>query len=626
MSTTVATKKRAKEVAVKSHRVRARQVPTVVTEKLHRKKPKRSKSGSSTASKISHKSLRSSIQRQPLGHLIILDKLQEAGFSGAVSNQKDLLEKYSTDESIFSIQPQVVIQPKNKKDLEIAVKVLSEETKQFPALSLTPRAAGTGLSGGSLTDSVIIDVVTHLNKLEKITKVHDEITFTCEPGAMWKDVEKELKQHNVYIPAYPASKDICTIGGSVGNNAAGPDSLRYGHVADWVKSLDVILYDGNTYKIEPLNYKEYKKLIKEKNAYAVIAKKIFNLIEKNEKVINKARPKTAKNTAGYSLWDVIDTSVAKFKKGEGTFDLTRIISGSQGTLGIISSITMRTKKIVKDSTLIVAPVFELKDASKVVLEALKYNPRNIEMFDGLTFELALQNPDFFKRRLKGLEYYKVLLAMYTTYHIGFNKKIPEFNMLITLDDESLKDKNLADAVQKLRQAGSKKAKVVKSSTNIEMWWQLRRASFMLAKLKDPKKRPAPFLEDITVPPKQMAGFFKEIKSFLKRYNLIAAVHGHGGNGHFHFYPLIDFENRTTPALIVKMAEEFFTTAIKYQGDLCGEHNDGIIRTPHLSKMFSRNTLKLFEQTESIFDPEDIFNPGKKVHPRFDIKDSIRRTN
>ncbi len=580
---------------------------------------------SSTAKPITRAEL-SEIKREPLGHLMVEHMFREAGFRGDVLSDKETLEKFSTDESIFSIKPQIVIRPLDKQDVETAVKIVARETKNFPALSLTPRAAGTGLSGGSLSDSIVIDTTSHLNKIEKVTETKDKITFTCEPGAMWRDVEKELKPYDAYIAPYPASKDFCTIGGSVGNNAAGPDSLRYGQMADWIESLDIILNDGQTYTIKPLSYKELQKQMKGKDALAKISKEIFALIEKNEKVIKLAKPKTQKNTAGYSLWNVLDTSVAEFKSGQGSFDLTRIVTGSQGSLGIIVSVTMRARRNTKDTTFVVAPVFDLKDVSSMVLEALKYDPINVEMFDGLTFDLALKNPEFFKRRLSGVMYYKVLLNMYATYHVGFGGKAPEFSLLITLDNETLKGMPASEIVAKIKKVGSKKARVVKSDTEKEMWWQLRRASFMLAKLKDPKKRPAPFLEDITVPPEQIAGFFTEIKKFLKRYNLIAAVHGHGGNGHFHFYPLIDFENKTTPALIVKMAEEFFSTAVKYGGDLCGEHNDGIIRTPHLSKMFSKTALDLFKETEHIFDPDDIFNPGKKVNPRYDIKSSIRKTN
>ena len=248
-------------------------------------------------------------------------KLREAGFRGGVSSDKKVLEKYSTDESIFHIRPQIVIQPKDRKDVETAVKIMAVETKRFTSLSLTPRAAGTGLSGGSLTDSIVIDVAPHLTHIEDAKETKDGATIVCEPGAMWRDVEKRLKQAHSYIPSYTSSKDICTIGGSVANNAAGPDSLRYGHCAEWVESMDVVFHDGNTYTLRPLSYKEFKALTKEKHAYARISREIFALIEKNESIIENGQPKTQKNSAGYALWDVVSTSVEEFKKGKGTFDL-----------------------------------------------------------------------------------------------------------------------------------------------------------------------------------------------------------------------------------------------------------------------------------------------------------------
>ncbi len=171
-----------------------------------------------------------------------------------------------------------------------------------------------------------------------------------------------------------------------------------------------------------------------------------------------------------------------------------------------------------------------------------------------------------------------------------------------------------------------RARIVKNSSEIEMYLQIRRASYTLSKFLDPGKRPAAFLEDMTVPPENLAKFFIEIKRLFKEFNVQSAIHGHGGNGHFHFYPLLDFTSKTTPLLVEKMAEKFYDTAVKYKGNICGEHNDGIMRTPYLYKMFSKQMLDLFKATEHLFDPDDIFNPGKKVNPRFDIKKSIRHTN
>jgi FAD/FMN-containing dehydrogenase len=565
------------------------------------------------------------LKREPLGHLLVEKLLKEAGFQGGISSSKAILDRYSNDESIFTIRPQIVLQPKNKHDVEKAVSVIARETLRFSSLSLTPRAAGTGLGGGSLTDSIMIDVCTHMHRIEEPVRKNGTVTITCEPGAMWRNVEKRLKAEGVYIPSFPASKDICSIGGSVANNAAGPDSLRYGHTANWVESVDITLYDGKTYTFEPITYAQYKSIIKKDNAHGRILKEVFGLIEQNEKAIYEAKPKTTKNSSGYALWDMLDVPVASFKKGKGTLNLVRLVAGSQGTIGILTSVTMKTEPIPKNTELVVVPVFNLEAAGKAILKALDYEPINIELFDGLTFDLALKNPDFFRDRLGKLEYYQVLLSMYTTYHVRYMGKTPEFTLLITTDKHTPR-KNGKTLADNLRRNGAKKARLVSNPIEAEMFWQIRRASYSLSKFQDPNKRPAAFLEDMCVPAKNMPRFFMEIKRLLKKYNVTACVHGHGGNGHLHFYPLLDFENKATPALVMKMTEEFFATAIKFDGNLCGEHNDGIIRTPHLSKMFSPKALALFKSLEHIFDPYDIFNPGKKVNPRFDVKASIRHTN
>ncbi len=565
-------------------------------------------------------------KKNPLGHLLVEKLIIEAGFTGGISTNKDVLKKYSTDESIFSIKPQMVLQPRSQRDVEIAVRVIHENTEQFPSLSLTPRAAGTGLSGGSLSDSIIIDVMKYLDHIDDPVIDNGEVTIACEPGAAWSAVEKILKKEGAYLPPYPASKDICTIGGSVANNAAGPNSLRHGHCADWVQSMQVTLYDGHTYELKPITYKEYKNLIKHDNAHSNIAREIFTLIEKNEKAIQEAKPKTRKNSSGYAIWDVLSGSVASFKRGKATLDLTKLISGSQGTIGVITSVTMRSTPIETKTKLVVVPTFNAAETGKVIETVLKYDPLNIELFDGLTYDLALRNPGFFRSRLSKSQYCRVLLSMYTMYHVRFVRQIPEFMLLITFDENNLKNRKIESIVKALRTDYSKGAREVTNAAEQEMLWQVRRASYTLSKFQDTKKRPAAFLEDMTVPPENFSKFFVEIKKLLKKFNVRAAIHGHGGNGHLHFYPLLDFTEKNTPNLIEKMCDEFFATAIKHGGNICGEHNDGIIRTPHLSKMYNKKILTLFELVEHIFDPQDIFNPGKKVNPKFDVKESIRHTN
>ncbi len=561
-------------------------------------------------------------QKDAMGHLYVEEILRNAHFQGDISTDKTDLDIYSTDESIFSVRPQIVIAPKTAKDLQIAVKTIGAHTKTFPSLSLTPRSAGTGLSGGSLTDSIVVDMKKYLNRIGVFNETDN--TITTEPGIMFPVVETELKKHGRYIPSFPASKDICTIGGCVGNNAAGPDSLRYGHFAEFVASLNVVLQDGNIYVIKPLTFDGYKALLKQNNEYARIAKEVYELIKANEADLQAAKPKTKKNSSGYPLWSVLSTSVKDFEKNNGVFDLTRLISGSQGTIGIIVNITLKTEPIVNDTVLLAVPVYELTKAGELITSVLQYNPTNVELFDGASLTLAVENPNFFRDRIKGFAYYQFLFALYTTYYFKLKRKAPEFTLLITIDPHAT-EHSANEIVQNVKESTGLPIEIINNPHRKEMLWQIRRASYTLSKLQDVTKRPAAFLEDMTVPPEYISEFFLEVKQLLKKHDVTAAVHGHGGNGHLHFYPLLDF-TQDQGDKVVAMSEDFFNTAIKFKGNICGEHNDGIIRTPHLSKMYPKKILKLFEDLEAIFDPKDIFNPGKKVHPRYDIKKYLRHTN
>ncbi len=566
-------------------------------------------------------------RRDRLGHLLLEQLLRNAGFRGMVSTEKSVLAEYATDESIFSISPQLVLQPFNARDVEIAANVVAKETSRFTSLSLTPRGAGTGLSGGSLTDSVVIDTRTHLNNIGDISyrDKTEDVTITVEPGVLWSDLEHTLRSRGYYIPTYNTAAEICSVGGAIANNAAGAEASEFGHCSDWVESLEIVLSDGKKHVSKPLSYKELKALIKKDNAYARIVGDVFSLIEKNETEIKKNRPKTRINTAGYDLWDVVPQGVAAFKKGKGTFDINKLLVGSQGTVGIITSVTMRATALPTATTTICVPVYEVADIGKIITKAEEYKPRKLEVFDNTTYDLALQNPEYFKKYVRGISYYRMMLTMYTNYHVRYSRKLPTYFLLVQLDSETTL-KTPASTIAHTISIGKNQARVLYNPIEEDMFWNMRRASYALSKRLDDTKRPAAFLEDMIVPPAQLPKYLTEVANLFKEFNITATMHGHAGIGHFHFYPLLDFTQKTTPALVEKMSEKFYSLATKHGGSLCGEHNDGIIRTPHLDKMFSKKMMDLFVQTEHIFDPDDIFNPGKKVNPRFEVRDVIRTAN
>lgn len=557
-------------------------------------------------------------------HRQLENALQEHGFSGEISNNPTDLEQHATDESIFHVRPELVIFPRSVSDIQIAVQSVNQLHSPTLPLHLTPRAAGTGLSGGSLNDSVIINTTKYLNTIHGYTIQGDEVLFDIDPGVMYPVLEKEMEKYGTYIPSFPASKDICTVGGMVGNNAAGPDTFHYGHTAQYVESMNVVLSDGNEYTLSPLTWEIFETELKRDDLLGTIYRHVWELLLHQEEMVLDSRPDTAKNSAGYALWDVLSTTVEEFMKGRGVFDLSQVFSGSQGTLGVITRLTIRTVPKKTDSQLITIPIFDLETVGNVITQMVTKKPISIELFDGPTYQSALKNPDFFRDRIVSEEYKKTISYLPWIYKKRFGKKDPHFVLLVTLD--SLSDEETATEVKTINKEHGTRAWHTKDPREKEMIWQVRRASYTLSKLADPTKRPAAFLEDMTVNPDQIGPFFNAIEDLFTKHDVHAYVHGHGGNGHLHFYPLMDFTDPKTADLIEPMADDFFAAAVKYGGNICGEHNDGIIRTPYLDRIFSQETLDMFVSLEHVCDPKDIFNPGKKVNPRFNIKKSIRHNN
>ena len=559
-------------------------------------------------------------------HKRFADELIEKGLQGEVSFEKDDLNTHAFDESIFHIQPDLVIYPKNAHDIEEAAALTNKFNKSGNTVSLTPRAAGSGLSGGSLNDSVIINTTRYLNKLLKArTNPDGSIDYTAQPGMYYRDLEKVMDKKNVYIPSLPASKDLCCLGGMFGNNAAGADTFRYGHTSDYVTSLKIVLADAKEYVVHSrLDYAGLTELLKRKDALGQLYGTVWDLVREHEAEINSAKPITRKNTAGYPLWNVLDCSVSDFKAGKGNFNIIELLCGSQGTLGIVTELTMRAVPKQKDTSLVVLPIFDLEQAGSVISYLAKQAPINIELYDDLTFSLALEHVDFFLDRMDQSAYRKFTKEITRTHKKDYNSNIPRFTLLTTFSKDQ--SSMLPHILERLQNQFSVSAEIVSNPVREHMFWQIRRASYSLSKLADPNKRPAAFLEDMSVKPQYIGAFFDDIQELFEQHDIRTAIHGHGGNGHLHFYPLMDFSDPKTPAKITELSEAFFTVAAKYHGTICGEHNDGIIRTPYLKIMFERKILDLFIRLEHMIDPLQIFNPGKKAEPKFDIQKSIRHTN
>ena len=261
---------------------------------------------------------------------------------GEVQEDEKTLGKYSTDASLFKIRPRVVVFPKDAEDIKALVRFVAERKKDDPSLSLTVRSGGTDMTGAAIGESIIVDVNRHMTKFKDIGDDY----ATAEPGMFYRDFEKETLKHKLFMPSYPASREICTIGGMVSNNAGGEKTLTYGKTEDYVREVKMVLRDANEYVFKALNKNELDVKMKLDTVEGEVYRELFKIVDDNYQLLKDARPDVTKNFAGYYLWNVWD-------REKQLFDIPKVIVGSQGTFGIITEVTFRLITPNEHSTIVI---------------------------------------------------------------------------------------------------------------------------------------------------------------------------------------------------------------------------------------------------------------------------------
>jgi len=263
------------------------------------------------------------------------------GFEGDIDETDESRAAYSHDASLFQIFPKVIVFPKNSSDVGAVVRFVNQYKKIDPTLSITPRSAGTDMTGGAIGSSIIMDFTKYLYTIKKVTP---EFAIV-EPGCYYRDFDTATRGIDRIMPTYTASRDICAVGGMVANNSGGEKSIKYGKTENWIKELKVIFSDGEEYIVRPLTSVELDAKANQYDFEGEIYRKLWKLIHQNYDEIMSAKPQVSKNSAGYYLWNVYDQAT-------GMFDLCRLIVGSQGTLGIVTEITFKLAPVEKYSNIL----------------------------------------------------------------------------------------------------------------------------------------------------------------------------------------------------------------------------------------------------------------------------------
>ena len=526
---------------------------------------------------------------------------------GEVDDSPKTREFYSHDASLFELQPDVVVTPKDSEDVQAVVRYVREHKEAQPELSITARSAGTDMSGGAINESVILDMNKHFTTIKKVTAT----TAHAEPGVFYRDFEKQTFKHKALLPSYPASRSLCTIGGMVANNSGGEKSLEFGKTENFVTELKAVLADGNEYTFKPLTKAQLDKKMAQKDFEGEVYRKLFKLVDKKYTRIKAAKPNVTKNSTGYNLWDVWD-------RDKGIFDVTKLLVGSQGTLGIITDIKFRLVPTRPHSGLLVTFMKDLAPLGEIINVVLQQKPATFESFDDHTLWLSIKFLPYFAKTLGVMGVIKLMFSLLPD-GLMLLRGIPKLILMIEFDGDTQEE--VEEKINHMRTILKPYHMAMErdpDEASSEKFWIMRRESFNLLRKKVRDKHTAPFIDDLVVPPRYLPEFLPQLRRIIKKYGLLATIAGHMGDGNFHIIPLMKIEERKERAKLRPAMKEVNELVLRYKGSLSGEHNDGLVRGPWLGQMYGPEVLAIFREAKDIFDPDGIFNPHKKANADWDF--------
>lgn len=504
---------------------------------------------------------------------------------GSVETDKTVLHKNSRDASIFEVMPSGVITPQDSSDIQALVKYAVQQARDGNKISLTARNGGTDMSGGPLTEGYVLNM-NHLNGMGVVDVAGR--TLRVQGGVMHKHIEEATHPLGLLFAPYTSSHLICGIGGMIGNNASGEKSIKYGATSKNINSLKTVLSDGNEYEFKPLTRAEVEEKKRQPDFEGRLYRGVTELLERHRSLIAEKKPRTRKNAAGYPLWELWD-------EHEHIFNMARLFIGAQGTLGIVTEAELKLVKMNKYSRMIVTPITDLSTLPDVVRTMLHYGPASCETFDHHTYRLAKQYfPEDAARAHVAEGKHIVILATYE----GNDEH--DTNVLAGKAKEALEEKGY-------------ETHWIDDEATIESFLTIRRQSFqMLLDHPGEGQRAMAFLEDTIVPLDKYDEFLHRLEEILNHYSMTYTYAGHIGDGSIRLIPLVNMEAEGAAEHIMELETKVNDLVLEFGGSISVDHNDGIIRTPFLEKQFGHEMVRLFAMVKLLFDPLNIFNPGKKI--------------
>lgn len=518
--------------------------------------------------------------------------------SGEVTTSSDARHYFATDASIFTLTPALVVYPRSEGDVRKVARFTWQLAERNRVVPITARGAGTDLSGAAIGSGILMAFPAHLNRILEFDSKTGIVVV--EPGINYGKLQQTLQTHGRFLPPFPASIEYSTIGGAVANNASGEMSVKYGSTRDYVKGLRVVLANGEAITTGRLTKRELDKKLGLTTFEGEIYRSLDSLLEENKQLLETLARKVTKSSAGYDLLDI--------RRKDGSFDLTPLFVGSQGTLGLVTEITLGTEQHNPETTLMAAAFDDASQlqAAAIELRAEHDKPSAMEIVDG--------NLLAFVSTVSPAQLKEILPTPY-----------PKFLLLVEYDDSGRMQKKNAHKGEKILKKYASHVQAVTDIDDQEALWRIRHASATVINHAEGRARALPIIEDGAVPLEKMEEFLNGIYGILARNHLQAAVWGHAGDANFHVQPYLDVAQLGDRQIAFRIMDEYYKLVVELGGTVTAEHGDGRLRGAYLPKMYGKEAYELLAKVKKIFDPYGTLNPGVKIGATVDsIKPFLRQ--
>jgi FAD/FMN-containing dehydrogenase len=518
--------------------------------------------------------------------------------SGEVSVSSDARRYFSTDASIFSVMPSLIVYPRNENDVRKTARFSWQLAERGRVVPITARGGGSDQTGAAIGTGIIMAFPAHMDRVLEFDGKSGIVVV--EPGINYGKLQQTLQTHGRFLPPYPASLAYATIGGAVANNAGGEKSVKYGSTRQYVSSLRVVLANGEVVTTGRLSKRELNKKLGLTTLEGEIYRALDTLLDEQNTVVDTMDRAVMKNSSGYDLLDV--------RHNDGSFDLTPLFVGSQGTLGIVTEVTLKTEIYNPETTLFVAAFDSLQHLQSAVVElrAADDRPSALEVVDKHLLDFVTSaNPAQLKNVLPSPH--------------------PAFVLLVEYDATGRSQKRAINRCRKILEKYAASVQCVTDLDDQDALWAIRHASATIVTHTHGQARAIPIIEDGAVPLDKLDAFITGVYDIFTRNHLQIAVWGHIGDGNLHMQPYLDLHEVGDRQIAFRVMEEYYKLVIELGGTISGEHGDGRLRGPYLSKMYGPEAYSVLQKVKAIFDPHGILNPGVKVNVTLeDIKPLLRQ--